>query len=104
MRTVAETPIFQRDAAAIWTQAERDEFISWVAVNSEAGDLIKGSGGCRKVRWAASGWGKSGGARIIYFSVSGETIWLLIACTKGKFDNLPTSFLLELKQGVEDAF
>lgn len=103
VRTVAETPIFQRYAADIWTQAERDEFIAWIAVNPEAGDLIKGSGGCRKVRWAASGRGKSGGARVVYFNVSDETIWLLIAYTKGKFDNLPTSFLAELKQGVEDA-
>jgi len=46
MRTVAETPIFQRYAAAIWTQAERKEFIVWIAANPEAGDLIKGSGGC----------------------------------------------------------
>ena len=102
MRTVAETPIFQRYAADIWTDAERVEFINWIALNPEAGDLIKGSGGCRKVRWAASGRGKSGGARIIYFNAAEQTIWLLIY-TKGKFDNLPTSFLSELKQGVEDA-
>jgi len=50
-----------------------------------------------------SGRGKSGGARVIYFNVSDETIWLLVVYTKGKFDNLPTSFLMELKQGVEDA-
>ncbi|WP_198341698.1 hypothetical protein [Perlucidibaca aquatica] len=49
-----------------------------------------------------SGRGKSGGARVIYFNVSDETIWLLVVYTKGKFDNLPTSFLMELKQGVED--
>lgn len=40
---------------------------------------------------------------VIYFNISNETIWLLVAYTKGKFDNLPTSFLMELKQGVEDA-
>jgi hypothetical protein len=103
VRTVAETAIFQRYAAAIWTEAEREEFITWIAVNPEAGDLIKGSGGCRKVRWTASGRGKSGGARVIYFNIHDETIWLLIAYTKGKFDNLPTTFLAELKKGVEDA-
>ena len=103
MRTVAETPIFQRYASDIWSPAEHAEFINWIAANPDAGDLIKGSGGCRKVRWAASGRGKSGGARVIYFNVLDETIWLLIAYTKGKFDNLPTSFLMELKQGVEDA-
>ncbi len=103
MRTVAETPIFQRYAAEIWNPSELAEFVNWIAANPDAGDLIKGSGGCRKVRWTASGRGKSGGARVIYFNVLDETIWLLIAYTKGKFDNLPTAFLMELKQGVEDA-
>lgn len=103
VRTVAETQIFQRYAADIWTQAEREAFINWIAANPEAGDVIKGSGGCRKVRWAAPGRGKRGGTRVIYFNASAPTIWLLIAYTKGKFDNLPTSFLAELKRGVEDA-
>ena len=102
MRTVAETPIFQRYVADIWTDAERVEFINWIAVNSQAGDVIKGSGGCRKVRWAASGRGKRGGARVIYFNLSEETIWLLIVYTKSEFDNLPASFLAELRKGVED--
>lgn len=103
LRTVAETPIFQRYAADVWSDSERIEFINWIALNPEAGDVIPGSGGCRKVRWAASGRGKSGGARVIYFNATEQTIWLLIVYTKSKFDNLPTSFLAELKQGVEDA-
>jgi hypothetical protein len=65
VRTVAETPIFQRYAAEVWSAAEREQFISYIASNPEAGALIRGSGGCRKVRWGASGRGKSGGARII---------------------------------------
>lgn len=103
MRTVAETPIFQRYAADVWSDGERIEFINWIALHPEAGDVIPGSGGCRKVRWSASGRGKSGGARVIYFNAVEQTIWLLIVYTKSKFDNLPTSFLAELKQGVEDA-
>lgn len=103
MKTVAETSIFQRYASEVWTDAERVEFINWIAANPEAGDLIRGSGGCRKVRWSASGQGKRGGARVIYFNAITETLWLLIVYKKSKFDNLPTSFLLELKQGVEDA-
>ena len=103
MRTVAETPIFQRYAAEVWSEAERNQFISFIAANPEAGDLIRGSGGCRKVRWSTAGKGKSGGARVIYFHSDEGTIWLLIVYKKAKFDNLPTSFLIELKQGVEDA-
>jgi hypothetical protein len=103
VRTVAETPIFQRYAAEVWSELERVEFINWIAVNSSAGDVIPGSGGCRKVRWSKAGHGKRGGTRIIYFNADESTIWLLIVYTKAKFDNLPTEFLAELKQGVEDA-
>ena len=103
MRTVAETPIFQRYAAEVRTTAEREEFIAWIANDPEAGSLIRGSGGCRKVRWSTAGQGKQGGARVIYFIAQDSTIWLLIVYKKAKFDNLPTSFLVELKQGVENA-
>lgn len=103
MRTVAETPIFQRYAVEVWREGEREQFINWIAANPEAGDLIRGSGGCRKVRWSRTGQGKSGGARVIYFNLDEATIWLLIVYKKAKFDNLPTSFIAQLKQGVEDA-
>ena len=102
MRTVAETVVFQRYAAQFWSVAELDEFISWIAANPTAGDVIPGSGGCRKVRWSRAGRGKRGGVRVIYFNTADGTIWLLIAYTKAKFDKLPTAFLAELKQGVED--
>ena len=85
------------------SKAERNQFISFIAANSEAGDLIRGSSGCREVRWSTAGKGKSGGARVIYFNSDEGTIWLLIVYKKAKFDNLPTSFLIELKKGVEDA-
>lgn len=103
MRTVAETPVFVRYAAEVWSDAERLEFISFIAAEPQAGDIIPGSGGCRKVRWLRSGMGKRSGARVIYFVAPDDTVWLLIVYAKAKFDNLPASFLAQLKQGVEDA-
>ena len=103
MRTVAETPVFIRYANEVWAEAERQEFITFIASNPEAGSIIRGSGGCRKVRWSRTGAGKQGGARVIYFIAPDGTIWLLIVYTKAKFDNLPTSFIAKLKQGVQDA-
>lgn len=103
MRTVAETPMFVRYASEIWSESERQEFITFIATNPEAGAVIRGSGGCRKVRWSRSGVGKRGGARVIYFLVADEVVWLLIAYAKTKFDTLPASFVAELRQGVEDA-
>lgn len=67
MRTVAETSIFIRYAAEIWSEAERQDFITFIAANPDAGAVIRGSGGCRKVRWSRAGTGKRGGARVIYF-------------------------------------
>jgi hypothetical protein len=103
VRTVAETAIFQRYANELWSEPERVEFINWIAVNRLAGDVIPGSGGCRKVRWTRAGQGKRGGARVIYFNADDSTVWLLFVYTKAKFDNLPTDFLVQLKRGVEDA-
>ena len=103
MRTVAETPIFIRYASEIWSEVERQEFITFIAANPEAGAVIRGSGGCRKVRWSRPGIGKRGGARIVYFVAMDEVVWLLIVYIKAKFDTLPTSFLAQSRQGVEDA-
>ena len=103
MRTVAETDVFQRYADEVWKEGEREKFIEWIAAHPEAGAIIAGSGGCRKVRWATTGQGKSGGARIIYFLNSDETVWLLIVYKKAKFDNLPTAFIAQLRKAVQDA-
>lgn len=103
MRTVAETPVFQRYAAEVWSEAEREAFITFIAASPGAGAVIKGSGGCRKVRWSTASSGKRGGARVVYFIAPDGVVWLLIVYKKAKFDNLPTTFLAQLKQGVEDA-
>ena len=103
MRTVAETAVFQRYAAEVWSEAELEQFITFIAASPEAGAVIRGSGGCRKVRWSTAGVGKRGGAGVIYFIAHDGVVWLLIIYKKAKFDNLPTSFLVQLKQGVEDA-
>jgi len=79
MLTVIETPKFQKLADTLWTEAERLEFISWIAVNPLDGDVIPGSGGARKVRWHGKGKGKRGGLRVIYFHLPVDGAVLLIA-------------------------
>ena len=99
--TVAQTPVFQKYAAEIWSEDELDRFVNWIALNPLAGDVIPGTGGLRKVRWSASGRGKRGGTRVIYYNLLQDgTIWLLIAYTKAKLDNLPPNVLKELKNGI----
>lgn len=67
MRTVIETPTFQKQAARLWSEDERLGFISWLAFHPDAGTVIPGADGARKVRWGHGERGKSGGARVIYF-------------------------------------
>jgi hypothetical protein len=67
MLTVVETPIFIRRAEKLLSQAEHAELIACRARHPDAGDEIVGTGGVRKVRFAAGGRGKSGGFRVIYF-------------------------------------
>lgn len=79
MYTVIETPTFQKQVAKVWNEAERHDFIAWIAANAEAGDVIPGADGARKVRWSVQGKGKRGGARVIYFNLSADEIVLLVA-------------------------
>ena len=74
-----ETPTFQKQVAKVWTEAERLEFIAWIAANPTAGDVIPGADGARKVRWAVQGKGKRGGARVVYFNLSEAELVLLVA-------------------------
>ena len=79
MFTVIETPTFQKQVAKVWAEAERLEFIAWIAANPTAGDVIPGADGARKVRWAVQGKGKRGGARVVYFNLSDDELVLLVA-------------------------
>lgn len=94
MLTVIETPIFRRMAAGIWSDSEREAFIVFISENSMAGDVITGADGLRKVRWKREGMGRSGGARVIYFTrlANGEVV-LVAVYAKAKFDNMPTEVL-----------
>lgn len=78
MRTVIETPTFQKNASKIWSDEERVAFIDWIAVNPLSGDVIPGAEGARKVRWRCAGSGKSAGARVIYFNICEDEIVLLV--------------------------
>lgn len=89
MYTVVETRDFQKQAAAIWNELERTDFITWIAANPLVGDVIPGTNGARKVRWSRSGMGKQGGARVIYFHLNAAGILVLVAVyTKSEQANI----------------
>jgi len=104
MLTIVETPLFQRLAEDYWTEDERGQFCTWLANNPEAGDVIAGSGGCRKVRHGLRGSGKRGGVRVIYYNrlANGE-IWLLTIYAKSERENIPAHTLKAIKEAIENA-
>ena len=92
MRTIAETPIFTRQADRLFSEEERQELIDHLACHPAAGDEIPGTGGVRKLRFSALGSGKRGGARVIYF-YGGEDmpVYALLAYAKSARTDLTPS-------------
>ena len=90
MHTVVETPAFVNDARALGLpETERLAIVTWIASNPEAGDVIEGSGGARKIRFAGKGKGKSGGYRVItFFSGPNIPVFLLNIFAKTEKTNL----------------
>lgn len=70
--TVVETPEFIARVDKLMAETQRLALIDYLAGNPMAGDLMPGTGGVRKLRWALAGRGKRGGARIIYFFHSAD--------------------------------
>lgn len=87
--TVVEVEPFAALAKGVWSEAERAEFVDYIARNPLTGTVIQGAGGIRKVRWSRAGTGKRGGVRVIYFYHSmGMPIFLLTIYAKSVADNL----------------
>ena len=91
MHTVIETPAFiAASADAGMSTDEIAAFVSKVAERPDMGDLMKGTGGARKVRVAGRGKGKSGGYRIITFYAAADVPVFLLDCY-GKGDQASLS-------------
>jgi hypothetical protein len=89
--------------AAHWTDEELRALQNHLLENPDAGDVIRGSAGLRKLRWTASGRGKRGGARVIYYHyVSAERIYLIYGYTKNEQEDLTREQLKQLAQLMKD--
>jgi hypothetical protein len=102
MLTVVESPIFQRLWPRYWEEDERAEFAAFIATTPEAGAVIRGSGGVRKVRWSREGAGKSSGVRVVYLTRSelGE-IYLLTLYAKSEKSTISAATLKEIRRALE---
>jgi hypothetical protein len=100
---IIETPIFTKLIIEMMTDDEYKYLQEALILRPEAGQIIKGSGGLRKLRWAIQGRGKSGGARIIYYWQNEDSqIYMLLAYAKNKSENLSESQLQQLKFIVQE--
>ena len=65
-------------------------------------DIVKGSGGVRKVRWAADGKGKSGGVRVIYYwKKPDHEIWMLTIYSKSERSTIPGHILKQIAEAID---
>jgi hypothetical protein len=109
MHTVIETPEYLQDAKdAGLSGDEMTAIIQIIASDPKAGDLMVGTGGARKLRFAAGGKGKRGGVRTVhYFGGDDVPIFMLAVIKKGDRDNLSKAECNALKkelQGIADAY
>ena len=109
LHTVIETPDYLQDAKdAGLSGDEMAAIIQAIAFDPKAGDLMVGTGGARKLRFAASGKGKRGGVRTVhYFGGDDVPVFMLAVIKKGDRDNLSKAECNALRkelQGIADAY
>jgi hypothetical protein len=103
MFSFIETRLFTKLVLEYLSDDSYAELQGTLIRDPDAGQVIPGSGGVRKLRWAAPGRGKRGGYRIIYF-VRREpgVIWLLTMYPKNVAENIPAHVLRQIRKEVED--
>ena len=98
-----ETSVFTRLLLELMSDEKYRLFQKELVTNPSKGDLIRSSGGLRKLRWSAEGRGKRGGLRIIYYwSANEHQIFMLSVYPKSKQENLTSAQLKALRQTIEE--
>ncbi len=103
MFTFIETSLFERILAVYMDDDEYSELQQFLMQKPEAGELVPGSGGVRKVRWSRPGMGRRGGLRIIYFvRYQPNEFWMLTLYAKAKCEDVPAHILKQLLEAFRD--
>ena len=102
---IRETPVFTRQIVGEMSDDEYRRLQITLVMNPEAGVVIPGTGGLRKVRWRAEGRGKRGGYRVIYYwAVAPGVILMLFLYPKNERDDLTPEQKKALRLLVEREF
>lgn len=97
-----ETKLFSRLVRQYLSDDEYSKLQQTLIEKPDAGDLIRGSGGIRKLRWRSSGRGKRGGVRVIYYArIQLGQIWMLTLYAKSVSENIPGHILKRIKDEID---
>lgn len=102
MFTFIESAAFERVRAFYLDDDEYAELQQSMIESPEVGNVVRGSGGVRKLRWRRKGGGKRGGLRVIYFvRYQPNEFWMLALYAKAKQENVPAHILRQLRKEFE---
>lgn len=90
----------------VYTYLSEDEYLglqSYLLLRPDAGSVVPGSGGVRKLRWGMRSRGKRGGVRLIYYwKQSDDEVWLLTLYAKNETSNIPAHILRRIAKELQD--
>lgn len=98
-------PLFSSAAKNYLSEDQLGELQEYIANSPDMGDLIPGTGGVRKLRYAYDGLGKHGGLRVIYYIREHEHhIWLIAIYSKNTVENIKSSTLEAVRRAIDDEY
>ena len=99
--TFVETRLFTGLVSQYLSDEEYADLQRALIADPEAGDVIRGTGGVRKVRWGVAGRGKRGGIRIIYYvKRPKDEIWMLTLYAKNEEQTIPAHVLRKIREEI----
>ena len=102
MISIKATTVFAKRVERVLGEAGRLALYAFLAGNPEAGDVVAGTGGVRKLRWQMLGQGKLGGARVLHLYLKHrDTIWMLDIYSKRDKLDLSPSDVKAIKEAVK---
>lgn len=102
MLTFIETKLFTRLVPEYLSDDEYGALQAALVLNPDAGAVIPGSGGVRKLRWSVAGRGKRGGLRVIYYVRTRQgQIWMLTVYAKNVVETIPAHVLRRIKEEID---
>jgi hypothetical protein len=99
---IVETPIFTKSILQLLPDEEYKKMQHYLVCRPDAGVIIAGGGGLRKIRWNIPGRGKSGGIRTIYYWDHKEALYMLLCYQKNEQENLTQAQLSKLRTYVKE--